>query len=68
MAAAQTIDRNGGDLRSVLRALLLLENDNPSNPGIEGTEIATSAATSESARRLLRRITTVLCERLEHVR
>jgi len=68
MAAAQTIDRNGGDLRSVLRALLLLENDNPSNPGFEGTEIATSASTSESARRLLRRITTVLCERLEHVR
>jgi hypothetical protein len=68
MAAAQTIDRNGGDLRSILRALLLLENDNPSNPGIDCAEIATPVSTSESARRLLRRITTVLCERLEHVR
>jgi tetratricopeptide (TPR) repeat protein len=68
MAAAQTLDRNGGDLRSVLRALLLLESDNPSIPTFEGAEIATLASTSESARRLLARITNVLCERLEHAR
>jgi hypothetical protein len=43
MAAAQTIDRNGGDLRSVLRALVLLESSNPSHPTFEGAEIATLA-------------------------
>ncbi len=68
MAAAQTIDRNGGDLRSVLRALVVLESSNPSQPTFEGAEIATLASTSESARRLLARITRMLCERLEHAR
>jgi tetratricopeptide (TPR) repeat protein len=68
MAAAQTIDRNGGDLRSVLRALLVLESSNPSHPTLDGAEIATLASTSESARRLLARITRMLCERLEHAR
>jgi hypothetical protein len=68
MAAAQTIDRNGGDLQLVLRALILLESDDPSNPTFEGAEIATLASTSGPARRLLTRITNVLCERLGHVR
>jgi hypothetical protein len=67
MAAAQTIDRNGGDLRLVLRALILLESDDAANPTFEGAEISTLASTSEPARRLLTRITNVLCERLEHV-
>jgi hypothetical protein len=68
IAAAQAIDRNGGDLQSVLRALLVLESDNPSQPILEGPEIATLASTSQSARRLLTRITTMLCDRLEHTR
>jgi len=64
MAAAQTVDRNGGDLRSVLRALLVLDHANAEEPAFEGAEIGTLASTSESARRLLTRITTQLCERL----
>ena len=68
MAAAQAIDRNGGDLRSVLRALLVLENQSETEPNFEGAEIATLASTSESARRLLSRITRMLCEKLEHAR
>jgi hypothetical protein len=65
MAAAQAIDRNGGDLRPVLRALLALESDSSARPIFEGANIGTLASTSESARRLLARITTLLCERLE---
>jgi len=68
MAAAQAIDRNGGDLRSVLRGLLVLESDDPSQPIFEDAEIAIWASTSEAARRLLTRITKMLCERLEHAR
>jgi tetratricopeptide (TPR) repeat protein len=68
MAAAQAIDRNGGDLRSVLCALLALENNGTSPANFEGVEIATLASTSESARRLLTHITRTLCERLQHAR
>jgi tetratricopeptide (TPR) repeat protein len=68
MAAGQAIDRNGGDLRSVLCALLVLESDNPSQPGFDDAEIAALVSTSESACLLLTRITRMLCERLEHTR
>jgi len=68
MAAAQAIDRNGGDLRSVLCALLALENGDSSQPNFEGAEIATLASTSDSTRRLLAQITRMLCEKLEHAR
>ena len=68
MAAAQAIDRNGGDLRSVLCALLALENNGSSPANFEGVEIATLASTSESAHRLLTHITRTLCERLQHAR
>lgn len=66
IAAAQTIDRNGGDLRTVLRALLVLESEEQSMCPPEGSGIGTQAAASEPARRLLTRITTMLCERLDH--
>jgi len=65
LAAAQVIDRNGGDLRSVLRALLVLESDPSERPIFEGSNLGTLASTSESVRRLLARITALLCERLE---
>jgi hypothetical protein len=65
MAAAQAIDRNGGDLRSVLRALLVLEHARSGEPEFGGAEIGTLASTSETARRLLTRITSLLCERLD---
>jgi len=68
MAAAQAIDRNGGDLRSVLCALLALENGDSPQPDFEGAEIATLASTSDSARRLLAQITRMLCEKLDHAR
>jgi tetratricopeptide (TPR) repeat protein len=68
MAAAQAIDRDGGDLRSVLRALLSLESEAAAQPILEGANIGTLASTSETARRLLARITTLLCERLERGR
>ncbi|MBW1885520.1 MAG: hypothetical protein JRJ58_18440, partial [Deltaproteobacteria bacterium] len=65
MAAAQVIDRNEGDLRSVLRALLVLETAS-TNPGLlEDAELGTLASTSGTAQRLLTRITTLLCEKLE---
>jgi hypothetical protein len=65
MAAAQVIDRNGGDLRRVLRALLVLETAS-TNPGLlEDAELGTLASTSGTAQRLLTRITTRLCEKLE---
>lgn len=68
IAAAQTIDRNGRDMRSVLRALLVMENENPSQLNFEDTDISTLVSSSDSACRLLVRITTMLCERLEHDR
>ncbi len=66
IAAAQAIDRSGGRLRPVLLALLVLDDDGAesrSNP--EGAEIGTLASTSETACRLLGKITTILCDRLE---
>ncbi len=66
MAAAQSIDRNGGDLRLILRALFVLESGDESQCPPEGAPLATATTTSETARRLLTRITTMLCERLEH--
>ena len=66
MAAAQSIDRNGGDLRLILRALFVLESGDESQCPPEGAPLATAATTSETARRLLTRITTMLCERREH--
>ena len=68
MAAAQAIDRNGGDLRNVLRALILFDHSTTEEPAFEAAEIGTLASTSEPARRLLTRITTLLCERLERSR
>jgi hypothetical protein len=65
MAAAQLIDRNGGDLRTTLRALLVIESQDPSQCPPEGAEIGTRASASEAARRLLIRMTSMLCERLE---
>ena len=59
------IDRSGGDLRSVIRALLVLDHANSEQPALEGAEIATLASTSETTRRRLTRITTLLCERLD---
>ena len=65
MAAAQVVDRNGGELKHVLRALLVLDPDSAESPAFEGAEIATLAASSDAARRLLTRITTQLCDRLD---
>ncbi|HIF93953.1 MAG TPA: hypothetical protein EYQ60_12660 [Myxococcales bacterium] len=66
MATAQAIDRNGGNLRTMLRALLVIDSQDPPECPPEGAEIGTRASASESARRLLIRITSMLCERLEH--
>jgi tetratricopeptide (TPR) repeat protein len=66
IAAAQAIDRNGGELQTVLRALLVLDGDEGLTCPPEGSEIGTRASASDPARRLLIRITTMLCERLEH--
>lgn len=68
MAAAQVVDRNGGDLRCVLRALILLDCEGDEAPAFESASIGTLAASSEPARRLLTRITTLLCDRLERSR
>ncbi|MFK7898312.1 MAG: tetratricopeptide repeat protein [Myxococcota bacterium] len=68
LAAALVIDRNGGDLRSVLRGLILIEQDGTEATHFENAEIGTLVATSETARRLLARITSLLCERLESSR
>lgn len=65
MAAAQVVDRNGGELQHVLRALLILDPNTSESPAFEGAEIATLAASSDAARRLLTRITTQLCDRLD---
>ena len=65
IAAAQVVDRNGGDLRCVLRALVLLEKERSDEPLPEGARIATLVADSEPARRLLKRISSLLCDRLE---
>ena len=66
IAAAQAIDRNGGDLRSVLRALLALEAKDGPPQFTKDAELATHASASEPARRLLSRITEMLCQRLDH--
>jgi hypothetical protein len=68
IAAAQVIDRFGGDLRNVLRALLILDNRNTGQPAYESAEIDTLASTSAPVRMLLTRITSLLCERLERSR
>ena len=65
MAAARSVDRHGGDLRCVLRALLVLESADSESAAFEGARIGTLASTSEPARRLLAHITNLLCERLE---
>lgn len=65
IAAALVIDRNGGDLRSVLRGLVLIEQSEAGEPHFENAEIGTLVATSETARCLLARIISLLCERLE---
>jgi tetratricopeptide (TPR) repeat protein len=67
MAAAQALDRHGGDLRSMLRALLLLEAD-ATAPDFDAAEIGTLVSTSETARILLSHITNMLCDRLSHGR
>jgi hypothetical protein len=68
MAAAQAIDRGNQPLGPILRALLVLDEDGPLEPAFDGAEITTLAAASEPTRRLLTRITTLLCERLEQHR
>ncbi len=65
MAAAQVVDRNGGDLGSALRALLVMDPETADEPAFEGAEIATLTTSSASARRLLVRVLTQLCDRLE---
>ena len=65
IAAAQVVDRNGGDLGCVLRALVVLDQDNRDEPTLESARIGTLVADSEPARRLLQRISTLLCDRLE---
>jgi tetratricopeptide (TPR) repeat protein len=64
IAAGQVMDRSGGDLRSTLRALLVLEGNAEADAHLEGAQLGTLAATSESTRRLLLRINTQLCDRL----
>lgn len=64
MAAAQAIDRSGGELRSVIRALLALDGTGGNEPSFEGARLATLAADCEPVRRLLGRITTLVCDRL----
>ncbi|MEM9177114.1 MAG: hypothetical protein AAGC67_17995, partial [Myxococcota bacterium] len=68
IAAAQVVDRNGGDLAPVLRALLVMEPETADAPAFEGAEIATLTASSPAARALLVRILTQLCDRLERDR
>ena len=68
IAAAQVVDRTGGELQSVLRALIILDAEDEQSLALEGAEIATLAASSDAARRLLARISTQLCERLERDR
>jgi hypothetical protein len=65
IAAAQVVDRNGGDLRCVLRALVLLDQDRSEEPIPESARIGALVADSEPARRLLQRISTLLCDRLD---
>ena len=68
IAAAQAIDRNGGNLGAVLRALLIMESDDPSQPKTQNAEIATLASNSDPVCRLLKQINLMLCERLEQGR
>ena len=68
IAAAQVVDRTGGDLAPVLRALLVMEPETAESPAFEGAEIATLTSSSPTARALLVRILTQLCDRLERDR
>ena len=68
LAAAQVVDRTGGELASVLRALLVMEPETAEAPAFEGAEIATLTASSPAARSLLCRVLTQLCDRLERDR
>lgn len=68
IAGAQAVDRTGGHLAPVLRALLAMEPDVADEPAFEGAEIATLSASSPAARALLTRILTQLCDRLERDR
>lgn len=68
MAAAHAIDRDGGALEPVLRALLVLDPETAESPAFEGASLATLTSGCEPARRLLRRIVSQLCERLEQDR
>lgn len=65
MAAAQVVDRAGGELGCVMRALLVMDPETAADPAFEGAEIATLAGSSRAARRLLNRILSQLCNRLE---
>lgn len=68
IAAAQVVDRTGGTLAPVLRALLLMEPGSEEAPAFESAEISTLTASSPTARALLSRILTQLCDRLERGR
>jgi hypothetical protein len=68
LSAAQTLDRNGGDLRTVLRALLTLEMSSTDTEPYDGMDLGTLVSTSDSSRRLLARVTNLLCDRLEQSR
>jgi len=65
LAAAQLVDRNGGDLGAVLRGLLVLESQDPSPIDPEETLIAALVERSRPARTLLLRILRQLGEGLE---
>jgi tetratricopeptide (TPR) repeat protein len=64
LAAAQLVDRNGGDLASVLRALLVLEGGDPTRIDAEEATIAARVERSRPGRTLLTRILRQLGERL----
>ncbi|MEZ4355272.1 MAG: tetratricopeptide repeat protein [Myxococcota bacterium] len=65
LAAAQAVDRGAASLRDVLRALVLLNGDAELRPHFDQADLGALAVASEPARRLLIRVTTLLCERLE---
>ncbi len=78
IAAAQVVDRNGGDLTPVLRGLILLEAESSAAsaatdeafqpPHLDGAAIGTLASSSNATRRLLARVAEQLCDRLENGR
>ncbi len=65
IAGAQLIDRRGGDVGPVLRALLVLESPDTAAAIADGAEIGALVAASDAPRRTLMRITQLLCEKLE---